>query len=413
MRISSAAVDPPFAVSSMRRQTYSSDSRNSGVAPTTLIKERTMEIRPSDYAELVKALGVEWIGTYRYISPLGGGKASTTLKYSNGTEEIVVKLLVCPRNEEERTTFIDEGNMLKRVTDEHHDVFLPRIVVPLTKVPNMPAYYFGMEMFEGLTLAQYIKEQPLPWDWKKSVTIISKILFALGNSLTFVVHRDLHPGNIFITDTNLLLNDDFSPDDPGVRILDFGCNKDLIAEYWNGRESKDNFRLFGARLTWSPEFINDPASVGYKHDVWAAGVMLFRFLTNEKHENCGNLAELVTLYQGDHALDVPTISAPYAVVALLQNMLSFDPNTRLAFAEIEKMVDDLIHTDLADMGNSFIDAYLENGGEYWLCCCCHHYTLGRGSRCGRCGVALDDENHLKVRIFRDIEANPDRIVKTA
>lgn len=372
-----------------------------------------MEIQPPDYAALVKVLGVEEINGYRYISPLGGGKASTTLKYSNGTEEIVVKLLVCPRNEGEQQAFIDEGIFLKRITDRHHDVFVPRIVIPLTKIPDMPAYYFGMEMFEGITLAQYIKDNPLPWDWKKSLRITAKILFALGNSLTFVVHRDLHPGNIFITDLSLLIDDNFSPEDPGVRILDFGCNKDLIAEYWNGGEAKDNFRLFGARLTWSPEFINNPASVDYKHDVWAAGVMLYRFLTNNKVENCSSLTELVTLYsQGHHVLDFTDVNAPYAAVALVQNMLDFDPRKRMAFAEIEKMVNDLIHTDLSEMGNDFIDRYVQNGGEYWLCCCCQHYTVGRGARCGRCGVTLDDENLLKVRNFTEVANNPDRIVKT-
>jgi len=101
----------------------------------------------------------------------------------------------------------------------------------------------------------------------------------LTDAFFMMVHRDLHPGNILVLDeAGLEQQKSYKEEETGLRIVDMGCHKDLWKSFINCGEKRDNHRLFGAISTWSPEFVLSPETVTYSHDVWALGVMFYRFL---------------------------------------------------------------------------------------------------------------------------------------
>ena len=118
--------------------------------------------------------------------------------------------------------------------------------------------YLVMELVEGHNLADRLRSGPLPWP--EAVRVAGQIAAALAAAHRIgVVHRDVKPGNVMLTDT-------------GAKVLDFG-----IAAL-GGLDSQSGEPLMGTPAYFAPERLAagppDPAS-----DVYALGALLYRTLT--------------------------------------------------------------------------------------------------------------------------------------
>ena len=63
--------------------------------------------------------------------------------------------------------------------------------------------------------------------------MLHRISYALSASSAFLVHRDLHQGNIILTESTNIDPHTFIYIDPGIRILDLGCSKDILKDLFN------------------------------------------------------------------------------------------------------------------------------------------------------------------------------------
>ncbi|MGC4879880.1 protein kinase domain-containing protein [Micromonospora sp. DT43] len=120
--------------------------------------------------------------------------------------------------------------------------------------------YLVMELVEGHNLADRLRGGPLPWP--EAVRVAGHIAAALAAAHRIgVVHRDVKPGNVMLTDT-------------GAKVLDFG-----IAAL-GGLDSQSGEPLMGTPAYFAPERLAagppDPAS-----DVYALGALLYRTLTGQ------------------------------------------------------------------------------------------------------------------------------------
>ncbi|WCN84147.1 serine/threonine-protein kinase [Micromonospora sp. LH3U1] len=118
--------------------------------------------------------------------------------------------------------------------------------------------YLVMELVDGHNLADRLRTGPLPWP--EAVRVAGQIAAALAAAHRIgVVHRDVKPGNVMLTDT-------------GAKVLDFG-----IAAL-GGLDGQSGEPLMGTPAYFAPERLAagppDPAS-----DVYALGVLLYRTLT--------------------------------------------------------------------------------------------------------------------------------------
>ncbi|MEU1590451.1 serine/threonine-protein kinase [Micromonospora sp. NPDC005710] len=118
--------------------------------------------------------------------------------------------------------------------------------------------YLVMELVDGHNLADRLRSGPLPWP--EAVRVAGQIAAALAAAHRIgVVHRDVKPGNVMLTDT-------------GAKVLDFG-----IAAL-GGLDSQSGEALMGTPAYFAPERLRagppDPAS-----DVYALGALLYRTLT--------------------------------------------------------------------------------------------------------------------------------------
>ncbi|MEU8423148.1 serine/threonine-protein kinase [Micromonospora sp. NPDC048835] len=118
--------------------------------------------------------------------------------------------------------------------------------------------YLVMELVDGHNLADRLRAGPLPWP--EAVRVAGQIAAALAAAHRIgVVHRDVKPGNVMLTDT-------------GAKVLDFG-----IAAL-GSLDSQSGEPLMGTPAYFAPERLTagppDPAS-----DVYALGALLYRTLT--------------------------------------------------------------------------------------------------------------------------------------
>ncbi|WP_091672440.1 serine/threonine-protein kinase [Micromonospora auratinigra] len=122
--------------------------------------------------------------------------------------------------------------------------------------------YLVMELVEGRTLGDRLTAGPLPWP--EAVRLAGQVAAALAAAHKLgVVHRDIKPGNVMLTDT-------------GAKVLDFG-----IASLVGPRHplaGQTGELLMGTPAYFAPERMTpgpaDPAS-----DVYALGALLYRTLT--------------------------------------------------------------------------------------------------------------------------------------
>ena len=134
--------------------------------------------------------------------------------------------------------------------------------------------YLVMELLEGRTLDDLIKEGPLPL-WRAldiARQTLRGVAFAHGKG---IIHRDLKPANVFLQAL---------PDqDDHVRLLDFGMAKFLDGT--SARSMADTVTrvgaVFGSVAYMSPEQVKAAPSDA-RTDVYAAGVLLFELLAGRR-----------------------------------------------------------------------------------------------------------------------------------
>jgi serine/threonine protein kinase len=196
--------------------------------------------------------------------------------------KVAIKFLLPSIAHAERSVrrFIQEARVAARITSEH--------VVKLLVIDTLPSGtpFFVMEYLEGSDLRAILaQEGPLPSS--RAVDYVLQALEAIAEGHQHgVVHRDLKPGNLFLTrradGTEL------------VKVLDFGIAKTLESDGINegGLTRSDDVRL-GSPAYMSPEQLQNPTEVDARADVWALGVTLHELLTGDHPFKGNTYLELV------------------------------------------------------------------------------------------------------------------------
>jgi eukaryotic-like serine/threonine-protein kinase len=214
------------------------------------------------------------LGTYEILAPLGAGGMGEVYRARDGKLGRDVALKVLPeafaRDAERMSRFQREAKVLASLNH-------PNIATIHGLEDSAGAHALVMELVEGLTLADRIKQGPIPTD--EALKIAKQICEALEYAHERgIVHRDLKPANVKVT------NDD------AVKVLDFGLAKaiegdpssiDISSSPTMSRMATMQGVLLGTAAYMSPEQAK-AKSVDRRADIWAFGCVVYEMLTGKR-----------------------------------------------------------------------------------------------------------------------------------
>ncbi len=125
---------------------------------------------------------------------------------------------------------------------------------------ELPQPYLVMELVDGVTLLETLRAHPAGLGWTRTEQIIAQLAAALAAAhARGVVHRDVTPANVMLTER-------------GVKVLDFG-----ICTFAGTADADDE--LVGTIDYIAPERVAGTDAVTPACDVYALGIVLYRCLT--------------------------------------------------------------------------------------------------------------------------------------
>lgn len=198
---------------------------------------------------------------YEIIEKIGNGGMATVYKSKDRVlnRYVAVKIL--------RDEFTTDEEFIKRFRIEAQSAASlthPNIVSIFDVGNEGSLYYIVMELIKGKTLKEIITEEngPLPWKW--SLNVVTQIASALETAhKNNIVHRDIKPHNIIITEDGI------------AKVTDFGIAKAV---------SNSTITAFGTTIGSVHYFSPEHARGGFtdeKSDLYSLGVVMYEMLTGK------------------------------------------------------------------------------------------------------------------------------------
>ena len=196
---------------------------------------------------------------YEMIEKVGNGGMATVYKAMDKVlkRNVAVKIL--------RDEFTTDEEFIRRFEAEAQSAARlthPNIVSIYDVGKEGNLYYIVMELIQGKTLKEIIIEEkgPLPWKWSVNVAIqiASALEMAHRNN---IIHRDIKPHNIIITEDGI------------AKVTDFGIAKAV---------SNSTITAFGTTIGSVHYFSPEHARGGFtdaKSDLYSLGVVMYEMVT--------------------------------------------------------------------------------------------------------------------------------------
>ena len=187
-------------------------------------------------------------------------------------------------------------------------------------------YYLALEDLQGETLAARL-ERDQRIEYGEACRIIRDTAKGLNHlHRNEVIHRDLRPANIWITDTGV------------PKVIEFGAARDAYAEVdqlEEGAELTKNDTVIGQYDYMAPEQATDLRDAGPPSDIYALGCVLYHCLTGRPPFVESNPIQLVLKHAREEPAKVSDLvsDVPSPIDDTLSGMLSKDPNQRFHSAE--------------------------------------------------------------------------------
>lgn len=245
------------------------------------------------------------LGRYRIIKELGRGSMGIVYLGEDPTihRPVAIKTMRLDQVEdpdlvkEVKTRFFHEAESTGRLSH-------PNIVTIYDAGEEEDLGYIAMEFLEGVTLKAWCrKEHLLPV--REAVNLAATVADALDYAhRQGIVHRDVKPSNIMLTNQN------------AIKVTDFG-----IARITTSTKTQTTM-IMGTPSYMSPEqVIGD--KVDGRADIFSLGVVLFELLTSEKPFQAENITALLfkIAHEPPQSLRAIRSDLPIRATAILERAL--------------------------------------------------------------------------------------------
>ena len=239
-----------------------------------------------------------------------------------------------------RDEFTTDQEFIKRFEVEAQaaaSIIHPNIVSVYDVGKDGDLYYIVMELVQGKTLKEIIVEEggPLPWKWSVNIAIqiASALEVAHKNN---IVHRDIKPHNIIITEDGV------------AKVTDFGIAKAV---------SNSTITAFGTTIGSVHYFSPEHARGGYtdsKSDLYSLGVVMYEMLTGRVPFDADTPVSVALKHMQEEPIAPKSLNEkiPQSVNDIILKAMRKDTNLRYQTATL--MLTDLKRA-LKDPDGDFVD----------------------------------------------------------
>lgn len=254
------------------------------------------------------------IGPYRIIEQIGKGATGAVYRAEHSTTKRVVALKVLLKY---LTT--DETVVRRFLREARAGAILnhPNIVRTFDAGEDNGIYYIVMEYVKGRILENIVREEG-PFSPSRAVEIVIQVARALGYAYEHkIVHRDLRPANIIVTEDNI------------AKVINMGMAKSLQAAGLASTVSSS----IGTPSTIefaAPEQIVAPKTVDCRTDIYTLGATLYFMLSGQPPFRACNVKQyLQQITSGSfRPLKEVNPSIPSRLCELVERMMHRDMNKR-------------------------------------------------------------------------------------
>ena len=194
--------------------------------------------------------------------------------------------------------------------------------------------YLVMEYVEGRSLDEILKEKER-LDGKKALEIFSLVTEALAYAHEKgVIHRDVKPTNIIITDEN--------SGNPGVKVVDFGIAKVMPAANRETHNLTKTGDVFG-----SPNYMSPEQCLGFmldqRSDIYSLGATIYETLAGKTPFEGDNPIQVVMKQVNEEAPPLPSDLKADKTVERLENVIlrCLEKDPELRFQNVQEVSKDL------------------------------------------------------------------------
>jgi serine/threonine protein kinase len=254
------------------------------------------------------------VGKYKILSPLGSGGFGTVYLAEDTWIDKKVAIKVPHRQN------VDFGDLLREprllATLSH-----PNIVSILTAEKQGNVFFIVMEYVPGETLETVISRQGM-LDLPHALDYTCQISNALDHAhQQSVIHRDLRPGNVLVTETGLL------------KVADFGTSRIIeIAAHPT--------TVIGSPPYMAPEQFHGKAS--FASDIYSLGVTMYQMLTGVMPYNTPTPQDLEKLMRGDY-VSPPKLRNPRIPTRINDIVMkAMQPDVGARYQRASELLDDLL-----------------------------------------------------------------------
>ena len=257
---------------------------------------------------------------YEIMEKIGNGGMATVYKALDKVlnRYVAVKIL--------RDEFTTDEEFIKRFNAEAQSAARlthPNIVSVYDVGQEYNIYYIVMELIQGKTLKQIIDEDgSLSWKWSINIAIqiASALEMAHKNN---IIHRDIKPHNIMITEDGV------------AKVTDFGIAKAV---------SNSTITAFGTTLGSVHYFSPEHARGGYtdsKSDLYSLGVVMYEMVTGRVPFDADTPVSIALKHMQEDPKEPISINQniPFAVNQIIMKAMRKDPNER--YQNASEMIKDL------------------------------------------------------------------------
>ena len=271
---------------------------------------------------------------YEIIEKIGNGGMATVYKATDKVlkRNVAVKIL--------RDEFTTDDEFIKRFEVEAQSAARlthPNIVSIYDVGVDGNLYYIVMELIQGKTLKEIIVKEkgPLPWKWSinVSIQIASALEMAHRNN---IIHRDIKPHNIIITEDGV------------AKVTDFGIAKAV---------SNSTITAFGTTIGSVHYFSPEHARGGFtdaKSDLYSLGVVMYEMVTGRVPFDADTPVSVALKHMQEEPVEPIELNPnlPIAVNKIIMRALQKDTTLRYQTAS-EMLVD--LKKSIKDPEGDFVE----------------------------------------------------------